>query len=156
MVDLSIVPREISFFFLSLRKKIIVIVENSYVEELFCFVFFFVFPLFIVDELDSVDKAFIDAGMVRVGVLVTAHTNFLYSKISLAILVLFPLLSFSFLFVCVFSINNNRRLLVVLLRVFFFLKYENDNDAISDFHLVGGVVCDAANKRTQREHQANV
>ena len=42
-----------------------------------------------------------------------------------------------------FSINNHHRLLVLL-----FLKYENDNDAISDFHLLRGVVCNAANKRT--------
>ncbi len=51
-----------------------------------------------------------------------------------------------------FSINNNRHFLVLILRVFF-LKYKNDNDAISDFHRIEGVVCDAAatatNKRTR-------
>ncbi len=56
---------------------------------------------------------------------------------------------FSSLAIHVFNINSNRHLLVLILLVIFFLKYENDNDAISDFHLVGGVVCDATNKRTR-------
>lgn len=85
--------------------------------------------------------------MVRVGVLVTAHTNFLYSKISLAVLVLFfSSILFFLIRVCSVSI-----IIVVCLSSFFFFfaEYENDNDAISDFHLVGGVVCDAADKRTR-------
>ena len=58
-----------------------------------------------------------------------------------------------------FSISEeyNRLLLVLILLVFLSLspsvsfKYRNDNDAISDFHLVEGVVCDAiaANKRAR-------
>jgi len=44
------------------------------------------------DELDSFDKEFSEAEMVRVVVLVTAHANFLYSEI------FFLLSSFSFFF----------------------------------------------------------
>ncbi len=53
-----------------------------------------------------------------------------------------------------FSINNNNRHLLV---VFLFLKYENDNDAISDFHLVaGGVVCAVATDKRTRDIADNI
>lgn len=97
------------------------------------------------DELDSFNKELIETEMVRVVVLVTAYTNFLNQK-SLFLSVFLLISSYFSLFlisVCFFVLvysmcSVSIRAMVFLVSCLFrlFFNYQNNNDAISDFHLM--------------------
>lgn len=147
MVDLSIVPREISFlFFFVFERKSLSLLRTRMSKNSLA-----------LSSLFSLSIHCWWARFSRQGVYWcgngscrgTRHSTYqfpVFKDLSRSSRSFFSSILFFLIRVCSVSI-----IIVVCLSSFFFFfaEYENDNDAISDFHLVGGVVCDAADKRTR-------